>query len=233
MILCDLPYGTTNCKWDVVIPFKPLWEQYLRIIKDNGAIVLTAQQPFATDLINSARKYFRYEIIWEKTQKMGFLNANKMPLKGHENVLIFYKKLPTYNPQKTMAPKDKMSWGRTRKTRSGKYEGYTSYNSGTYTDTGERYPSSVIKISNWNGALFGKTERAVKHPTQKPVELFAWLIKTYSNPGEVILDNCSGSGTTAIACIREDRRYICFEKDLNYFNYSLERVSTEVAKAIA
>jgi site-specific DNA-methyltransferase (adenine-specific) len=230
MILCDLPYGTTNCKWDVIIPFEPLWKEYLRIIKDNGAILLTAQQPFATDLINSCRKYFRYEIIWEKTQKLGFLNANKMPLRGHENILVFYKKLPTYNPQKYTTTKDKMSWGRTRNTQGQRYVGYANYKDSSYTDTGERHPHSVIKISNWNGALFGKTDRAVKHPTQKPVELFSWLIKTYTNPGETVLDNCSGSATTAIACIQEGRNYICIEKDETYYQYSLERVQKELLK---
>lgn len=150
MILCDLPYGTTNCKWDVVIPFEPLWKEYWRIIKDNGAIVLTAQQPFATDLINSFRKYFRYEIIWEKTQKLGFGNCNKMPLRGHENILVFYKKLPTYNPQKRFEPNAQI--GRTRGRQKDRYRGYSNFNTREeYIDTGWRFPHSVVKISNWNG----------------------------------------------------------------------------------
>lgn len=224
MILCDLPYGTTDCKWDIIIPFKPLWEQYLRIIKDNGAIVLTAQQPFATDLISSGRKFFRYEIIWEKTQKLGFLNANKMPLRGHENILIFYKKLPTYHPQKYQTTKEKMSWGRKRTKTPHNTDLYSHFGASEYIETGERHPHSVIKISNWNGALFGKTERAVIHPTQKPVELFRWLIRTYTNPGDIVLDNCSGSGTTAIASILENRQFICIEKDGEYYQSSVNRV---------
>jgi site-specific DNA-methyltransferase (adenine-specific) len=230
MIMCDLPYGTTRCKWDVIIPFEPLWKEYLRIIKDDGAICLTAQQPFATDVINSCRKYFRYEIIWEKTQKMGFLDANKRPLRAHENVLVFYKKQPIYNPQKTIVT-DRSSVGRTRKQRSGRYEGYSACNTGSYTDTGERYPTSVLKISNWNGALFGNTKNAVKHPTQKPVELYSWCIRTFTNPGAIVLDNCSGSGTNAISCIEEDRNYICIEKDEPIFLNSIERVALKKSKA--
>lgn len=228
MILCDLPYGTTDCAWDIVIPFDRLWEQYLRITKDNSAICLTSQQPFTTDLINSCRKLFRYEIIWEKTQKMGFVNANKMPLRSHENILVFYKKLPTYNPQKTFD--ETKNTGRIRKQRSGRYQGYSMINSGTYKEDGWRYPHSVLKVSNWNGALFGNNSNATKHPTQKPVALFEWLIKTYTNEGETVLDNCSGSGTTAIACIRNNRNYICIEKNEQYYNDSLKRVENEKYK---
>jgi site-specific DNA-methyltransferase (adenine-specific) len=137
MIFCDLPYGTTNFDWDVVIPFEPLFKQYLRIIKDNGIILLTAQQPFATDVINACRKYFRYDLVWEKTQKMGFPNANKMPLKAHELILVFYKKLPYYNPIKSQASKDNMSWGRTRKQGENRYNGYqSSMGKATYKSKG-------------------------------------------------------------------------------------------------
>lgn len=231
MVLCDLPYGTTQFTWDNVIPFDKLWEQYFRVAKENAAFVLTAQQPFATDLINSCRKYFRYEIIWQKTQVMGFLDAKRKPLRTHENILLFYRKLPTYNPQKTTIEKSKQSWGRKR-TNSGGFEGYQEFRKPdyVYTEDGTRYPTSVLKISSWNGALFGKTERGVKHPTQKPVDLFRWLIRTYSNPGDVVLDNCMGSGTTAIACIREGRRFVGFETDKKYFDYSIHRIDEEVYK---
>jgi site-specific DNA-methyltransferase (adenine-specific) len=227
MILCDLPYGTTLCKWDNIIPFALLWEQYLRVIKDNGAIVLTAQQPFATDLINSCRKYFRYEIIWEKTQKLGFLNANKMPLRGHENILVFYKRLPTYNPQKYTA-KDKKSVGRVRSNDGSRAQHYSNYKSYSYKDSGKRHPHSVIRISNWNGALFGRKDKEHIHPTQKPVELFSWLIKTYSNVGDLVLDNCMGSGTTAIACIENDRKFIGFETEKSYFELSVDRIANKM-----
>jgi len=222
MVLCDLPYGTTNCEWDKVIPLEKLWAEYRRVIKDNGAIVLTSQQPFTTDLINSARDIFRYEIIWDKISKMGFLSANKRPLRRHENIIIFYKKLPVYNVQKEKI--DVKDMGRARKTRSGLYEGYSTARSNSWVETGYRFPSSILKITNWNGAIFGKTENAVKHPTQKPVPLFSWLIRTYTNEDDVILDNCMGSGTTAISCLQENRKYIGFETNEKYYNDSINRI---------
>ena len=227
MILCDLPYGSTAFKWDVVIPFDKLWDQYKRIIKENGAIVLTAQQPFATDLINSNRKLFRYEIIWEKTMKLGFLNANKMPLRGHENILIFYKKLPTYNPQKTQTGKARNRNVKLINQTKSRYAGYNNFRSVSTIDDGSRYPHSVVKFSNWNGSGFVKNKNPGIHPTQKPVDLFEWLIKTYSNEGDLVLDNCSGSGTTAIACIRNNRNYICIEKEEKYYLDSLNRIENE------
>lgn len=225
MILCDLPYGTTNIAWDVIIPFAPLWHHYERVIKQNGAIVLTSSQPFTTDLIMSNRSLFRYEIIWAKTQKTGFLDARRKPLKGHENILVFYKKQPTYNPQKTI--KKDTQIGRIRKEREGTCLQYSKHLNGKYIEDGTRYPSSVIEISNWNGALFGNNINATKHPTQKPVPLFEYLIKTYTNEGETVLDNCSGSGTTAIACIRNNRNYICIEKNETYFENSIKRIENE------
>lgn len=223
LILCDLPYGITCLEWDKPIPFKPLWVQYNRIIKDNGAILLFSAQPFTTDLINSNRKMFRYEIIWEKTQRMGFLNANKMPLKAHENILVFYKHLPTYNPQKFYLSSEyikmhQVNIGRTREKNDGRAGHYGSHEKGVpYTDTGERYPTDVIKFSNWNGALFGNKSKVVKHPTQKPLPLIEYLIKTYSNEGDIVLDNCMGVGTTGIACKKLDRNFIGFELSEDYF----------------
>lgn len=222
MILCDLPYGTTQCKWDTVIPFEPLWNQYERIIKNNGAILLFSSQPFTTDLISSNRKMFRYEIIWEKTQKTGAYNANRMPLRAHENICVFYKKSPKYFPQKTI--KDVKGLGRKRIYSGRRFKQYGDCNGGEYIEDGTRYPTDVVKFSNWNGALFGKTDNATKHPTQKPVPLLEYLIKTYTNEGEIVLDNCMGSGSTGVACANTGRDFIGIELDENYFNIAQNRI---------
>lgn len=227
MILCDLPYGVTKVKWDTVIPFEPLWEQYERIIKPNGAIVLFSTQPFTTDLICSNRNMFRYEIVWEKTQKTGFYNANKMPLKGHENILVFYKSLPTYNPQKyTVKRKDV---GRVRNKKADRCVLYGRVEAQDWVETGQRYPHDVIHFSNWNGALFGKTEKATKHPTQKPVPVLEYLIKTYTNEGDTVLDNCMGSGSTGVACVNTGRDFIGIELDDNYFQIAEKRINDAMA----
>lgn len=211
MILCDLPYGTTDKnKWDTPLDLDLLWEQYNRVIKDNGAIILTAQQPFATELISSNKKMFRYEIIWEKTKPVGFFNAKRMPLRSHENILVFYKKLPTYNPTlEDCEIKVK------RPDKSGVY-GSERSKSNEYIMTKTGYPRSVVKFSNVN--------RKQLHPTQKPLELFEWLIKLYSNEGDTILDNCMGSATTAIACMNTGRNFIGFELDKEYFDIANERI---------
>lgn len=217
MILCDLPYGTTaRNKWDVVIPFDKLWKQYNRIIKDNGAIVLTAVKPFSSMLINSNPKMFRYDIIWHKNKSTGFLNANKMPLRAHEEILVFYKKLPTYNPQKTTGHKPVNSY--TKHTSDGTNYGKTKtgISGGGQTD---RYPTSV-----WDIKVMNNDDPNKWHPTQKPVELFEKLILTYTNEGETVLDNCMGSGTTAIACINTSRNYIGFELEKEYFDKANERI---------
>lgn len=223
MILCDLPYGTTRCRWDTAIPFAPLWEQYNRIIKDNGAIVLFSAQPFTTDLINSNRKMFHYEIIWEKTTSSGFLNANRMPLKAHENVLVFYKKLPTYHAQKSES--NVTGSGRKRKNGENRAKQYGKHHGYVYEETGQRFPTDVIKFSSWNGALFGNTQNATKHPTQKPVDLLEYLIKTYTNENEAVLDNCMGSGSTGVACVNTNRNFIGVEIDEEYFNIAKERIT--------
>ena len=224
MILCDLPYGTTKCEWDKVIPFKPLWKQYKRIIKDNGAILLFSAQPFTTDLINSNRKMFRYEIIWQKTQGSGFLNAKKMPLRKHENICVFYKHLPTYNPQKyTIDRKDK---GRERSNSKIRVNQYGTFKKPDYhwMEDGTRYPDDVIKFSNWNGARFGDNSKATKHPAQKPIPLLEYLIKTYTNEGNTVLDNCMGSGSTGVACVNTNRNFIGMELDEHYFEVAQNRI---------
>ncbi|MHC5215647.1 DNA-methyltransferase [Enterococcus sp. LJL128] len=222
MILTDLPYGTTQNKWDSIIPLEPLWEQYERIIKDNGAIVLTGCQPFTSQLIMSNPKLFRYEWIWEKTTATGHLNAKRMPLRVHENILVFYKKLPQYIPQMTQGHTRKVSSAE-HKRNSKKSTNYNDYQLTSYDST-ERYPRSVLK--------FGTDKQKSKlHPTQKPVSLFEYLIKTYTIQGDTVLDNCSGSGTTAVACLNTNRKYICFEKEKEYYQKSIERVE-DITKQI-
>ena len=209
LILCDLPYGTTACSWDKRIPMAELWAEYKRIIKDNGAILLFAQQPFATDLINAGRTMFRHEIVWEKSRATGFLNANKMPLRAHELILVFYKKLPTYNPQFSLG---------TAYTSKGK--GTTSiYSKTERTDTintGYRYPRDVVR---YNMAV----EDGYYHPTQKPLALLRYLIKTYSNEGDLVLDNCCGSGSTCLAAKQTGRRWLGIELDIGYNKIAVER----------
>jgi len=235
MILCDLPYGTTDLAWDVCLPLDKLWAEYKRVTKPNAAILLFAQQPFATDLIIAARKMFRYEIIWHKTQPLGFLNAKKMPLRIHENILVFYCKLPTYNPQRKMVEHAKV--GAKKKSVNGLYREmyrgadwsgvYSHYTKVGYVDDGKRSPDTVIKFSNWNGTIFGRKHKGELnnfHPTQKPVDLCEYLIKTYSDEGDTILDNCSGSGTTAIAAMNTGRNFICYEKDAGYWEKSVRRL---------
>ena len=216
MILCDLPYGTTDCKWDNVIPFETLWEQYNRIIKDNSAICLFGQQPFTSKLINSNLKLFRYEWIWQKTKSTGFMNAKKMPLKSHENILIFYKKLPTYNPQ-GIVNNVSIKAGRSEKGNIRVY-GKTGCGNPDYIQTASNYPKDVITFSN-------PSNKGHKHPTQKPVALLEYLIRTYTNEGEIVLDNCMGSGSTCVACVNTNRHYIGFELDPQYYDIACKRLN--------
>jgi site-specific DNA-methyltransferase (adenine-specific) len=212
MILCDLPYGTTACKWDSVIPFEPLWEQYKRIAKPNAAIVLTAQTPFDKVLALSNLQMLRYEWIWEKEQGTGGMNANKMPLKKHENVLVFYKNLPTYNPQFTAGKPYSMKRNKPSTSsvygKTGTSDGYISVNDG------KRFPTSILKFAKETGL----------HPTQKPVALMEYLIRTYTNEGQTVLDNCMGSGTTGVACANTGRNFIGIEQDAKYFDIAKARI---------
>jgi len=213
MILCDLPYGTTACKWDTVIPFDKLWANYERIIKSNGAIVLTAQTPFDKVLGSSNLKLLKYEWIWQKTHPTGHLNSKKMPMKSHENILVFYKKLPVYNAIKTEGHIQKKA-----KKSKDKSQIYGKQNAeGITYDSTERYPLSVIVFSS-------DKQKQSLHPTQKPVALFEYLIKTYTNEGDVVLDNCAGSGTTAIACQNTNRNYILMEQEEKYIDVINDRV---------
>ena len=214
MILCDLPYGTTQNKWDSVIPFNLLWCQYRRIIKDNGAICLFGQGLFTANLICSNKEMYRYDLIWEKTKAGGFLNARRMPLQAHENISVFYKKLPVYNPQMEAGkPYIKKAVTNGDGKNYGKFDrvGEVAVNEGT------RFPRSVIKISNDNHKSL--------HPTQKPIELLEWLIYTYTNKNETVLDNCMGSGSTGVACKNLNRKFIGIELDDTYYEIAKNRIN--------
>lgn len=208
-IICDLPYGTTANKWDEIIPLESLWNQYNRIIKKNGAILLFGQRKFSAKLIMSAINIYRYDIVWVKSRAAGFLQANLMPLRSHEQIMVFYKRLPTYNPQ--------FSEGKPyeRKNR-GIRPNYSPRKSLDTYNNGRRYPKDVVEFQH---------DKTSYHPTQKPVALIEYLIKTYSNEGDTILDNCMGSGTTAIACMNTKRNFIGFEKEKKYFDIAMQRIT--------
>lgn len=213
MILCDLPYGTTACKWDTVIPFEPLWEQYKRVIKDAGVIVLTGTEPFSSRLRMSNLEMYRYDWIWDKVKGTGFLNAKKQPMRNHELISVFYKNQCKYYPQKTHGHKRKQSY----RSVNLQTDVYGKTNNDYHYDSTERYPRSIQ-------VFLTDTQNYSLHPTQKPVALFEYLIKTYTNEGNLVLDNCSGSGTTAIACHNLDRNFICIEKDFDFWKASVDRL---------
>lgn len=226
MILCDLPYGTTACKWDSVIPFEPLWAEYERIIKDRGAIVLTASQPFTSIVVSSNPQLFRYEWIWEKSKANGFPMANHRPLKKHENILVFSKNAATtlrngesmkYFPQGIVqANKEvKSNTSRNMTTLSG-----GRFKNSSYIQKYTNYPNSLLSVPN---------EKKTQHPTQKPVALFEYLIRTYTNEGEVVLDNCLGSGTTAVAAINTGRQFIGIEREQEYVDIANKRIADAIA----
>lgn len=221
-IICDLPYGVLNRKnkhvqWDNVIPFAPLWEQYERVIKDNGAIVLFSQGLFTVDLISSNRKLWKYNLVWDKERKTGFLNANRMPMRQHEDICVFYKKQCIYNPQmRETGLKDKNhDRGRKIECKNSCYGGYVKQN---VAATNLKFPGSIISIHKPH------KKKEFWHPTQKPVLLLEYLIRTYSNPGDIVLDNCIGSGTTAIAAINTQRHFIGFEMNKKYFDIANRRI---------
>ena len=218
LILTDPPYGTTACKWDSVIPLEPMWEQLKRVIKPNGAIVLFGSQPFTSVLVASNFKMFRYEWVWEKTMATGALNANKMPLRAHETICVFYKLLPTYIPQKTTGKPYRKNM---RSEMVGECYGGTGLKPlFEQINKGTRMPRSVLRISNSNHKNL--------HPTQKPVALMEYLIKTYTNDGETVLDFTMGSGTTGVACVNTNRKFIGIERDDKYFDISVKRIRSEL-----
>lgn len=218
MILCDLPYGLTRNSKDIALPFDKLWEQYNRIIKDNGCIALFAQGLFYVDLVNSNRKMFRYDLIWDKVLTSGFLNAKRMPLRQHEQVAIFYKKLPTYNPQFSIG-KPLHSKGVSYKDKEHKNQNYGKFEITDDVRAGctEKYPTSILKFSKSHPSI-------ALHPTEKSIEALEYLIKTYTNENEIVLDNCFGSNSTGVACVNTNRNYIGIEKDEKYFQIGVERV---------
>lgn len=216
LILTDLPYGTTNCKWDEIIPFNELWKMFNRVIKPNAAIVLFSTQPFTTSLISSNMKDFRYSLIWDKIRAAGFLNANRMPLKQHEDINVFYRMQPTYNPQKYIdKPYDKTKYNGNKLDKNvlGAYTSMSSKNEG------ERFPKSILTFSqNWR-------RQDQVHPTQKPIELLQYLIKTYTNEGMTVFDATMGSGSTGVACRNTNRNFIGIEKDEQYFKIAEQRIN--------
>jgi len=218
LVLCDPPYGTTQNKWDSVLPLPPLWSELTRICK--GAIVLTAAQPFSSTLVASAPKLFRYDLIWRKNKASGFLNAKRQPLRQHEHILVFSKKTPRYYPQKTTGHEARGGWKRRRGSSN-----YGEQRENFYTPDETRYPISVLDFDVLNN---DSPERI--HPTQKPVELFEYLIRTYSLPDQIVLDFCIGSGTTAIAALNEQRQWIGIEKDAAIFEAAQQRIAREIMK---
>ena len=218
MILADLPYGTTACKWDTIIPFEPLWEQYRRVAKPNAAIVLTASQPFTSALVMSNPKMFRYEIIWEKERPTNIFFMKKQVGKVHENILVFYKKQPVYNPQmvaRVSSNESKRDLSVLNNNGSKTHKNQTYRYSSSYNDK-LHYPRSVQRINR------DRTKNA--HPTQKPVALFEYLIKTYTNEGDLVLDNVAGSGTTGVACQNLNRNFILMEQEPEYVEIIKKRL---------
>ena len=223
-IICDLPYGTTECRWDSVIPFGPLWEQYRRIVKPDAAIVLFGCEPFSSMLRMSNLDWYRYDWVWDKVRPTGQLNSRKQPMRQHELISVFYRRQPTYNPQmhsdRQPARFDKRTSGASKDSNC---YGKNSDFKPDITPESLSYPRSVIRLRT---VLCNDEEHV--HPTQKPVSLISYLIRTYTNEGETVLDNCSGSGTTAVAAWREKRHFICFEKDPVYWEKSVERIRNEM-----
>ena len=222
LILTDLPYGTTQNKWDSVIDFDKLWEMVNYLLKPNGAFITTASQPFTSALVMSNPKMFKYDICWHKRTPSGVLNAKKMPIRTHETLLVFYNSLPIYNPQKTTG--NKICGIKKHKVNSSNYRNTDRYTD--YTDDGSRFPTSVLDITG----IVNNSNEKVKHPTQKPIKLMDWIIKTYSNENMTIFDPCMGSGTTGVACKNLNRNFIGIEKDENYFKIAEQRINEAVTQ---
>jgi site-specific DNA-methyltransferase (adenine-specific) len=216
LVLCDLPYGTTACKWDTVIPFEPLWAQYRRVAKRDAAIVLTASQPFTTALIASNMREFRYCWVWDKRRPSNPMLAKRQCLKVHEDIVVFYRKFGVYNPQGVFKTDGRPRGG----TKPSKTDlGFGKRASAEYKQTHSGYPKSILS--------FGTDNSKNVHPTQKPVALMEYLIKTYTNEGDVVMDNCMGSGTTGVACANTGRRFIGIEREPNYFDIACRRIQRE------
>ena len=215
MILDDIPFGTTDCAFDKRLPFEPMWAEFKRVTKHNAAIVLFSQMPFGAELIMSNRKMFRYEWIWEKSLGVGFLNAKKMPLRCHENILVFYRALPTYNPQFTKGKPYKF-----RRCARSTSDNYQNQKPSDYETDGRRYPRDNI--------FFATVQD--QHPQQKPTGLLEYLIKTYTNEGELVLDATMGSGSTGVACVNTGRKFIGFETETKFYEIAQKRIDEALAK---
>ena len=216
MVLTDPPYGTTACKWDSIIPLEPMWEQLKRVIKPRGAIVMTAMQPFTSVLVCSNLKMFKYQWVWQKEAGTGLLNAKKQPLRDHEDVCVFYSKQPTYNPQYTEGKPYVAKKG-------GETSNYNPSGNVTTVSDGKRYPKTVLKFNR---------DRNKIHPTQKPVALMEYLIKTYTNEGETVLDFTMGSGSTGVACVNTGRDFIGIELDEGYFKIAKDRIQDAQSQGV-
>ena len=229
MILCDLPYGCTNrnspsAKWDNVIPFPQLWDAYRRVIKDNGAIILFGTGMFTAKVMQSNEKWWRYNLIWKKGDRVtGFLNARRQPCRNHEDIIVFYKKQPTYNPQMEKCEPHKRNHSRGNGQHKETNNIYGKYMEVKTVVTDEKFPKSVITVQPEHKDFF--------HPSQKPIELLEWLIKTYTNEGETVLDNCTGSGSTGVACVKTGRNFIGIELDEQYFAIAQKRIESTVSSA--
>ena len=215
MILCDLPYGRTQNKWDTVIPFEGLWDNYERIIKPNGCIALFADGMFMAELMLSNKKMWKYNIVWDKVLPSGFLNANRMPLRSHEEIVIFYKKLPTYNPQMTEGNPNH-SKGSSNRLTNNNYSSFKKVDN-SITSGNMKHPKSICTFSKPHPSK-------MQHPTEKPVKCLEYLIKTYTNEGDLVMDNCMGSGSTGVACVNTNRRFIGIEKEHKYYNIAANRI---------
>lgn len=227
-IICDLPYEVLNksnakAKWDKIIPFELLWQHYERIVKDNGAIILFAQGMFTARLIMSNPKLWRYNLVWDKVAKSGFLNSRRMPLRQHEDICIFYKHLPIYNPQMVRCKPHERNHSKGKGKHKSTNSCYGNYKETPTTISDMKFPTSILRIpkEHKNGHFF--------HPTQKPVGLIRYLVRTYTNEGDLVLDNCIGSGTTAVAAIKEKRHFIGMELNKEYYDIACKRVNNELS----
>jgi site-specific DNA-methyltransferase (adenine-specific) len=220
-VICDLPYGTTACKWDIVIPFVPLWEQYKRVCKPNAAIILFGAEPFSSALRLSNLSWYKYDYTWVKTKASGFQNAKIQPMRKHENIMVFYEKQPTFNQLNLVELAKPIESGRKRLRNEEQHRLGVAGKQHKTTHSG--WQTSVLQFANPSGA-------GHLHPTQKPVDLIAYLVRTYTNEGDTVLDNCMGSGTTAIACIKEKRHFIGYELSKEYFDKAQKRIKAEQAQ---
>ena len=218
MVLCDLPYGTTQNKWDSVLPLDELWREYWRVVKPNGAVVLTAAQPFTSTLVCSQLSHFKYDWVWRKPKGTGHLNAKKMPMRDKEDIVVFYRSQCTYNPQFGSGEPYGNKAGKV--VENGLTDNYGKFGTHREGSDGKRYPKQVLD--------FPVVERGTVHPTQKPVALMEYLIRTYTNEGETVLDNCMGSGTTGVACANTNRNFIGIELDEGYFKIAQDRINQAV-----